>query len=188
MNQARYLYSELASKVDARKRCADSKNEWLDKLTESIESLVKQHMPHGSGFDSGTTIDLDASHGDKLVFHTSFHHMNDAGYYDGWTEHTVTVTPSLQHKYLIRISGRNRNEIKDLIHESFNVALSTDVRYDLFADRFPEIKLVSKWENQDGSASQCYQAFYVGEKRFWNDYQGARIFAGEEMERKFYTK
>lgn len=186
---ARYLYSELAGKVDARKRCAyNPANEWFDKHTEEIGKLVKQHMPHGSGFDSGTTLDLDASHADKLVFNTAFHHMDTNGYYAGWTEHTVTVTPSLQFKYHIRISGRNRNEIKEMIHESFDVALSTDVRYDLFCERFPELKLVHKWENEDGSASQCYQAIYVGEKRFWNNYTDARTFAGEEMERRFYTK
>lgn len=188
MNQARYLYSELAAAVDARCHCASTpNNEWLDKHTERIEKLVKQHMPHGSGFDSGTTLDLDASHGDKLVFRTSFHHMNENGYYDGWTEHAITVTPSLQFGYRIRVSGRNRNEIKDMIHESFDVALRTDVRYDLFMDRFPELQLQHKWEDKDGKPSQCYQAWYVGERRFWNDYQAARDYAGAEMERRHWT-
>ena len=186
---ARYLYSELAAAVDARRRCASTpNNEWFDKHTETIEKLVKQHLPHGSGFDSGTTIDLDSSHADKLVFHTSFHHMNENGYYDGWTEHTVTVTPSLQHAFNLRISGRNRNDIKEMMHQNFDYALRTDVRYDLLADRFPELKLVSKWEDKDGNPSQCYQAWYVGERRFWNDYQGARDFAGEEMERKQWNR
>jgi len=191
MNQARYLYSELASLVAARRNCAQSNpvnREWFDRHEEKIEKLVKQHCPHGSGFDSGTTIDLDASHADKLVFHTSFHHMSDSGYYDGWTEHTVTVTPSLQFRFNIRISGRNRNDIKDEIHECFDCAMLTDVRYDLFAERFPELQLVNKWEDQDGKPSQCYQAWYVGEQRFWNDYQAARDYAGAEMERKHYAK
>ena len=114
--------------------------------------------------------------------------MNENGYYDGWTEHTVTVTPSLQHAFSLRISGRNRNDIKDMMHESFNYALRTDVRYDLFADRFPELKLVSKWEDKDGKPSSCYQAWYVGERRFWNDYRGARDFAGEMMEQKHWNR
>ncbi len=185
---ARYLYSELASLIEARRNCASNDNPWFDKHTESIEMLVSRHMPHGSGFDSGTKIDLDESHADKLVFHADFHHMNDGGYYDGWTEHVVTVTPSLQFNYHIRISGRNRNEIKDLIHQSFDVALSTDVTYDLFIERYPEFAITSQWEDKDGQKSQCYQAWYVNGERFWNDYQSARNRAAQLMEAKFYAR
>lgn len=199
---ARYLYSELASAIDARKRCSNNPNsEWFGKWTDTIESLVKQHMPHGSGFDSGTTLDLDASHADKLVFQTSFHHMNENGYYDGWTEHTVTVTPSLQFRYHIRISGRNRNDIKEMIHESFDVALGTDVRYDLWLERFPEFAITSKWENPDGTPSQSSMVWYASDgTRFTsadrnadNTYDGspmerARAYAANQMERKAHAR
>ena len=135
----RYLYSELAGMVEARRNCAQRTEtaqesnvgasvEWLDRHTETIESLVKQHMPHGSGFDSGTTLDLDASHADKLVFNTAFHHMNDGGYYDGWTEHTVTVVPSLTASFHLRVSGRNRNDIKEYIADEFYHALMLKVK------------------------------------------------------------
>lgn len=50
--------------------------------------------------------------------------MNDAGYYDGWTEHTITVTPAFIGGFELSISGRNRNDIKDYISEVFNQALS----------------------------------------------------------------
>lgn len=152
---ARYLYSELSSLIQARKNCAsrhpftteqikshcalcgeidthanhNPRNpEWFDKHTDSIEELVRQHMPSGSGFDSGTTLDLDASHAEKLVFRTSFHHMDEGGYYDGWTYHTVTVTPSLSGQFNLRISGRNRNDIKDYMYETFSYALGKEVR------------------------------------------------------------
>ena len=46
--------------------------------------------------------------------------------YDGWTEHTVTVTPSFSG-FNMRISGRNRNDIKDHMHETFYSALHTEV-------------------------------------------------------------
>lgn len=191
MSKARYLYSELAMLVQARRNCADKntpKAEWFDKHSEKIEMLVKQHMPSGSGFDSGTTLDLDASHAEKLVFHTSFHHMNDAGYYDGWTEHTITVTPSLAHRYHLRISGRNRNDIKDYMVQDFDCALMQDVTYDLYREHFPELLVTSKWENEDGTPSQCHQAFYVGDKRFWNSFADARTYAGEEMYRRFMSR
>lgn len=128
MAQARYLYSVLASTVEAVQNCIKAHNEeWLGRHEQTIESLVKQYMPSGAGFDSGTTLDIDASHADKLVFHTSYHHMNDGGYYDGWTEHTVTVIPSLAHRFHLRISGRNRNDIKEYIAETFGIALQEQI-------------------------------------------------------------
>lgn len=211
---ARYLYSELASRVQARLNCLNVKtateqsNEWLDKHEETIERLVKQHMPSGSGFDSGTKIDFSASHADKLIFTTSFHHMDEHGYYDGWTDHTVTVTPSLQFKYHLRISGRNRDDIKEIIHEAFDVALSTDVTYDLHIEQYPEMKITSKWENADGSPSQCSQVFYAWDgSRFTSDsdiladgtvkththysgspYERCRNYTAQKMEDRFYHR
>lgn len=127
----RYLYSELSSTLDAFKRCSSpsanaNQASWAEKHQEAIETLVSERMPSGSGFDSGTKLDIDASHAEKLTFTTSYHHMNDGGYYDGWTDHIVVVTPSFSG-FNLRISGRNRNEIKDYIHEAFSHALRTVV-------------------------------------------------------------
>lgn len=95
-----------------------------DDVEERIEELVRNTMPSGGGFDSGTTIDLDKSTPNKLVFHTSFHHMTE-GMYDGWTEHTVTVTPTFQGVN-IKVGGRDRDDIKDYIVELFDGLLLGD--------------------------------------------------------------
>lgn len=122
------LYRRLASLLQAARNCDAAKNaEWAARHRNTIRDLVKQHMPEGSGFDSGTELDEDASTPEKLVFTTSFHHMNDGGMYDGWTEHKVTVTPSLAFGYELRVSGRDRNGIKDYIAETFGHALDTEV-------------------------------------------------------------
>lgn len=124
----RYLYSELSSLTQARLNCQSKGNtEWFDRHEDRIEALVKEYMPSGSGFDHGTRLDMDKSHADKLVFTTAFHHMNESGMYDGWTEHTVVVTPSMQHGFNLRISGRNRNDIKEYMYSTFRDALSFDV-------------------------------------------------------------
>jgi hypothetical protein len=126
---AKPLFCELAQLVGALTRCkADpAKAEWRGRHEARIEALVKQHMPSGSGFDNGTTIDLDKSTEEKLVFHTSYHHTNDVGMYDSWTEHTVTVKPSLASGITLTINGRNRNEIKDYMHELFSHSLRSPV-------------------------------------------------------------
>lgn len=121
------LYAKLAGLVDARLNCLKTGNEWAEKHEETILKLVSDNMPHGSGFDSGTQIDLGKSTGSKLVFHTSYHHMNDNGMYDGWTDHTVTVKPSLMFGFDLNISGRDRNGFKEYAYEVFSNCLSEDV-------------------------------------------------------------
>jgi hypothetical protein len=124
----RPLYHVLANKIVAMANCREMGNEeWLSRHRDEAEQLVRDMMPSGSGIDSGTTLDFDASKPDKLVFDTSFHHMNDGGMYDGWTEHTVIVTPSLSSGFDVRITGRNRNEIKDYLADIYHEALRQNV-------------------------------------------------------------
>ena len=122
------LYQALARALVARQNCEKSGNtEWFAKHTATIQELCRLHLPSGSGFDNGTTINLDLSTSDKLVFVTSYHHMNGDGFYDGWTEHTVTVRPSLSSTITLAISGRDRNDVKEYIHECFTAALVAEV-------------------------------------------------------------
>ncbi|AJD83010.1 hypothetical protein PJWF_00117 [Achromobacter phage JWF] len=105
------------------------KQHWLDVHSKRMHDLVSQHLPSGGGFDYGTSMQLTESTPEKLVFHTAFHHMDTHGCYDGWTEHTITVRPSLGHGVSITVSGRNRNDVRDYIAEIFNQALRINVTY-----------------------------------------------------------
>jgi len=127
------FFNAIAHALDAHQRCDEGGNwEWRAKHQERIEDWCKAHAPSGSGFDSGTKLDFDTSKPERLVFTTSFHHMNDGGYYDGWTEHTVIVKQSLLG-FDIRVTGRDRNDIKDYIAETFRNLCSTDVERKLAA-------------------------------------------------------
>lgn len=89
---------------------------------ETDKNLLKflmEDAPSGSGFDCGTEFCLEKSSGNKLVFVTTYHHMNHAGYYVGWTEHKVIITPSFFCDYDMRITGKNKNDIKDYIGDVF---------------------------------------------------------------------
>jgi hypothetical protein len=119
---------EISGLIGAIHRCReDSNKEWEENHTQRLLQLVKDYMPGEPGFDSDTTIDIDKSSKDKLVFYTSFHHMDENGFYDGWTEHTVTVTPGFRGAN-IKISGRDRNCIKDIIHETFDFSLDQEIK------------------------------------------------------------
>jgi hypothetical protein len=125
------LYRLLASLFEARRNCEKSGNEeWFTRHGARIEHLALTYFPHGSGVDSGASVDMEKSTPDKLIIHTSFHHMNDVGMYDEWTDHTITVRASLAHGFSLSISGRNRHDIKDYLHELFHDVLTTVVPYE----------------------------------------------------------
>lgn len=117
------FYAALASALQAKRNSeANSNFKMASEWDDYIAAIVKEHAPSGSGFDSGTTFDEDHSRvgekGEVLVFGTAFHHMNEAGMYDGWTEHTVRMRPMFGGLD-VRVSGRNRNDIKEYIAEQF---------------------------------------------------------------------
>lgn len=118
------LAQAISGTLEAMENCRKTSNSmWLEKHRDTLKRLQKL-LPSGSGFDAGSHIDEvenDATRGFRL--RTSFHHMNDVGYYDGWTEHMVRVRATF-HGLDITVTGSNRNDIKDHIAEVFRDALS----------------------------------------------------------------
>lgn len=127
----RKLYQHLASLMQSIRNCEKSGNvEWRLRHTRAALALVDEHMPSGGGLDTGTALDLDwtlDSKSERLIFSTSFHHMNETGSYDGWTQHVVIVKPSFDG-IDIRIIGRDRNDIKEYLHDLFMQALQANPR------------------------------------------------------------
>ena len=120
MEGTRRFYSELAQAIQWYNDTTDGKrDDWNQKAEEKIRELEKQ-LPYGSGFDNGSKVNLEQSKTQRIVIDTAFHHMNENGYYDGWTEHQVIVTPCLKYGYSLRITGRNRNQVKDYIFDMFD--------------------------------------------------------------------
>lgn len=88
-------------------------------------------LPSGSGIDSGTSIvSIDAR---CVILSTSFHHMNDSGFYDGWTHHKIKITPTLSDSrgFDLKITGRDRNDIKAYLYDVYFDALAHDVPADI---------------------------------------------------------
>lgn len=134
------LYQAIASRLSAIVNCnatldslssapqaCERASEWIDKHTEKIEDLVKENLPRGSGFDSGTKFDFDKSHPNKLVFKADFHHMDDNGFYCGWSEHEVIITPDFVGGFKMKVTGRDRRQIKDYIADTFHHCLNVDL-------------------------------------------------------------
>lgn len=122
------VVTRIAQTLSAIAMCEASDRDMsyaIDKHQERLDALMED-APRGSGIDMGTKIDRDASEANRLVFQTAFHHMNEHGFYDGWTEHRVIVTPCLVHGFSIRLTGRDRNAIKDYLADVYQTWLSSE--------------------------------------------------------------
>jgi len=120
-------YERFATAISAYHNCVKDKNgHWQEKWEKIIENLMAS-APYGSGIDCGTRRVLNDSSFNKLVFTFDFHHMDEMGGYDGWTEHTAKVTPSFLNGFDIYITGRNRNDIKDYLYDVYYHWLAEEV-------------------------------------------------------------
>lgn len=117
------VIQKIAAAIDVINRTdrADLVANWRD----VIKRIDSNWLPHGSGFDSGSNVNIGESTARRAVIDTSFHHMDEYGAYDGWTNHRVIVTPEFSG-FSVRVTGRDRNGIKDYIADVFNAALSAD--------------------------------------------------------------
>ena len=118
------LIQIIASTINARKNCSKKGNlGWFENHSAKLKYIEENSLPSGSGIDNGTRIDLDRSTENKIVLYTSYHHMNEGGYYEGWSEHRITIKPGF-NGIDIFISGRNKNDIKEYLHDVYYTALT----------------------------------------------------------------
>lgn len=146
------LIEEIASWVYARLNCIKHDNdEWRRIHEERLRHLARNHLPHGSGFDSGVCIDLDNSTKEKIVLDFSFHHMNHDGYYIGWLDYSVTVVPSFIGGYDFQIECMSEDDDImcvdppdpegdiEYFEDVFSVALGETIT-DKDRDNYPDMK------------------------------------------------
>jgi hypothetical protein len=102
---------------------------------------LESFLPRGSGIDSGTKIDLDKSQPDKIILTFDFHHMNEDGFYDGWScDWKVIATPTFLSYTGIHIdlkTGRfndnshrrryNDSNFKDYLHDTYYYCLDKQI-------------------------------------------------------------
>jgi len=133
----------------------DTNEHFKDVAQERIDALM-EHAPSGSGIDHGTKISYEASKDGRIVFDFSFHHMNDAGFYDGWTEHTLVVKPSLEYGMDMTIRGRDRNGIKEYLYDVYGYWLEEEVDEDMIRNiGIKESESVNPEAYNDQCGSDC---------------------------------
>lgn len=109
------LIQAIAETLSTYRWCLERGND--TKVNRERLCALEKLLPSGSGFDNATRVDVESTDS-KIFMYTSFHHMNEVGYYDGWTDHTVIVTPTFSG-IDITVTGRDKNDIKNYIGEVF---------------------------------------------------------------------
>lgn len=124
------VYQEIATRFNAIQNCIEANNsKWEQRHGEAIDALVEKYLPSGSGFDNGTTFNYDESKDNRLVFDSAYHRMDEHGYYDGWIEFKVIISPSLQFGLTLNIVGKfgKHQDLKSYIDDTFYNALDQEV-------------------------------------------------------------
>jgi hypothetical protein len=98
---------------------------WYDPAAEKVRDFVHEYLPSGSGLDGGINIEFDRCKADRIVIEVEFHHMNEFGMYTGWTNHNIIVKPAF-YQLDIRVTGPNKNEIKEYLADLFFHALTQE--------------------------------------------------------------
>ena len=122
------VYQKLAGRFSAYLNCIKENNEeWEQNHKDSIETITNVCLPSGPGIDSGNSFDFNKSKQNKLVINSSWHIMNQNGYYDGWIDFTVTITPDLISELNIDIRGnfgKKHQDLKSYLSDLYYSALT----------------------------------------------------------------
>lgn len=128
------IYKKLAQIAYSRLRCIDSINSssitdnirnwknWIDTYEDGIDYIMQNVFPYGSGIDNGCTFNYDKSYNNRIVINSGYHCMNENGYYDGWIDFTVVLTPDLELDYSLKIVGKfgKYGHVKDYLYQIFH--------------------------------------------------------------------
>lgn len=110
--------------VQAYQNCVKNGNkEWEEKHLDILDKFISL-FPSGSGIDNGVKFyPLDKENkdvGKQFVLHAPFHHMDENGYYDGWTDHKIIYYADMTVGFNLKITERNKNDIKDYLMSVFS--------------------------------------------------------------------
>ena len=125
------IYKRLAKIANSRLRCLNSIKfpQEIENYEDEIDDIMKNIFPHGSGIDNGCTFNYEKSVNNRLVINSAYHCMNENGYYDGWVDFIVVLTPDLELDYTLNIRGNfgKYNHVKDYLYQIFHNSFDQEV-------------------------------------------------------------
>ena len=104
--------------------------QWLKTVNENYRDVcesrldkLEKELPSGSGIDCGCKLDREKSGDSKVIITFDYHYMNGDGYYDGWLSFKAVITPTLSGYQEIKITGRDKQGLKDMLFDTFSSCL-----------------------------------------------------------------
>ena len=124
----RKRYQEIASIVMAIENCRKAGNKTWEEKHEAYIREIDKALPSGSGINSGSCVDIDKSKPNRLVINSSYHYMNENGYYDGWIDYRVIITPSLAFDIDLNVIGNfgRHQDIKEYLIDVYRENLNEE--------------------------------------------------------------
>ena len=121
------LYQAIAAQISRRENSAardnfENERDACDRITE-----YEKELPRGSGIDSGSKILLAESSPNKIVIQADFHHMDENGFYCGWTEHKIIIRPCLRFGFDLKVTGRDKDGIKDYLADLYHHDMGREI-------------------------------------------------------------
>ncbi len=132
------VYEKLAMYANALRNSLEKNNqEWADKHEKNIKKYLDEYLPSGSGIDNGMFFSPLQSDDNKMVICSSFHVLDENGYYDGWIVFTVEIYPAFVGGIDLKINFSDRvnlncvredaSDIKEYLYEVFYDALRQEI-------------------------------------------------------------
>jgi hypothetical protein len=118
------VYEKMASLLAEYNKYI-GENEQKRMLRRAIEEFVAEYMPKGGGWKDGTSIDLTESNDSEIVLRGTYYHVISYGNYGAPTEHKILIDASLSRGFKVKVTGRDKNDVKDELYERFVGALNT---------------------------------------------------------------
>lgn len=121
------LYERIYLTLEALRVSTERNNrEWITKHNDTID-LMDKLLPSGSGFDEGCQIVREVVRGkESFVIKAPYHHMDENGFYGGWSDYKIRVYPSFIGGFYVRVTGKNYNGAKEYITELFYSVLQEE--------------------------------------------------------------
>lgn len=118
----------IAGLIGALANCERlDRRDWAARHRANLQWIGDNLLPSGSGIDRGTTINVEYSKADRLVLDVPIHHMDENGYYCGWTTYQIIVRPDWSG-IRVDVKGRDRNGTKDYLAETYHYQLTRTIR------------------------------------------------------------
>jgi len=124
------LISRIYRSLQAMDNCLnDNKPEWAKNHSYFLDDLEKYYLPHGSGIDSGCTIDREFKE-NRIVINVPYHLMDENGFYCGWQDFKIICKPSFDGIDMkITSNVKDKYFLKEYLYDLFDNCLNEEIEF-----------------------------------------------------------